>query len=284
MNEFSFGRAAARIILLLLSFFLIISALAQFHGFLKSTRVKVMNKKVALYPVYTTAKGSVVFIAKPVYALMDGKIERLVGNYSFVNKGDVVGRVVNNEYTVDLVTPSSGLIVWGKFNKYIGSIQNFLKSPFKIQFDWNKGFVHKNEIVCSIINNDNFFVSLEGHYKQQIVYIYLNGITFPLHWMYTGKGYAIFSGNEFLKYFINKNTFEILNGFKKGVKIKTSTVAVCNGKKGIFIVENGIIKFLPAEMYRLHGGYLLANVNVEETTLIVVETPHLVKENEIFNE
>ncbi len=284
MNEFSFGRAAAKIILLLLSFFLIISALAQFHGFLKSTRIKVTNKKVALYPVYTTAKGSVAFIAKPVYASMDGKIEKLVGNYSFVNKGDVVGRVVNDEYTVDLVAPSSGLIVWGKFNKYIGSIQNFLKSPSEIQFDWDRESVHKNEIVCSVINNDNFFVSLNGHYKQQVVYIYLDGITFPLHWIHTGKDYTIFSGNEFLKYFINKNTFEILDGFKKGVKIKTSTVAVYNGKKGIFIVENGIIKFLPVKMYRLHGGYLLANVNVEETTLIVVETPHLVKENEIFNE
>jgi len=284
MNGFSFGKAAAKVILLLLSFFLVISAFTQFHGFLKSARIKVINRKVASYPVYTILNGDVAFVAKPAYAPMDGKIEKLVGNYSFVNKGDLVGRVINDKYAVDIIAPTSGLIVWGKFDKYISSIDTFLKSPSQIHFGWDGKSVHKNEIVCSIINNDSFFISFNGNYKEQLLYVYLNGITFPIYRIYLGKSYTVFSGSEFLKYFINKNTFEVLDGFKKGVKIKKSTMAIYNGKKGIFVVENGIIKFLPAEIYSLHGDYLLADVNADETTLIVVETPNLVEENEIFNE
>jgi len=284
MNEFSFGKAAAKIVLLLISFFLIVSAFTQFGSFLKSTRVRVVNKKVALYPIYTSVNGNTAFIAKPVYAPMEGVIEKLVGNYSFVNKGDVVGRVVNDKYTADVIASSSGLIIWGKFSKYINSLDLFLESPSQIRFDWDKKTTEKNEVICSIIDNDRFLINLSGNYKKQLLYIYLNGITFPINRLYEGKDFTIFSSDEFLKYFINKDTFEVLDGFKKGVKIKKSTMAIYNGKKGIFVVENGIIKFLPAEIYSLHGNYLLADVNTDGTTLIVVETPHLVKENEIFNE
>jgi hypothetical protein len=284
MHGFSFGKLAAKIILLLLSFFLLISAFTQFNNFLKSVHIKVANAKVALYPVYKQVSGISLFISYPVYASIEGRVEKLMGNYSLVNKGDLVGRIKNEKYSVDIIAPCSGVIVWGEFDKYFSSEKEIFSYTQNVHFNWSSESVNKNTVVCSIIQNDHYFIHLKGDSQKNRIYIYLNGSTIPFYKVYNGKDYVVFEGNQFLKYFLNKNTFELLSGFRSGVKIKRGVVAKYNGKEGIFIVENGVIHFTPAKIFSLHNDYLLADIGGIKKTIIVVETPKLVKDNEIFSE
>ncbi|MCD6426496.1 MAG: hypothetical protein J7L03_00120, partial [Caldisericaceae bacterium] len=96
MENFSAKRLFVNVLLLLISVFMVLSGINRLVSFLKASSIRVVNEKVTDYPVYEQMDGDVFFISVPVVALASGEVEKLSGNFSYVKKGQLIGRIKNS--------------------------------------------------------------------------------------------------------------------------------------------------------------------------------------------
>ncbi len=73
MENFSAKRLLINVLLLLMAVFMVIAGINRLVSFLKTNNIKVVNEKVADYPVYKQVKGDVFFISLPFVASTNGK-------------------------------------------------------------------------------------------------------------------------------------------------------------------------------------------------------------------
>ncbi len=283
MDNFSARRLFVNVVLLLMAVFMCLAAISRLSSFIKANSIKVENEKIAEYPVYASITGEVYFVSLPVKSPSDGSVEKLVGNFSFVYKGELLGRIHSDAYTTDIISPGEGVLLWGYFDKYfsdVESIENYKSGAVK--FNPISSNVLKGDIVCSILNNDYVYVKLGVNRKS----IYLKGDGWSTEGIniYPNKNFSIYKMEQFTKYFINKNVFLVLEGVKKGVKLNKSVVVKKGSTSGIYIVSYNVIRFLPVKIYALQDGYVLASGNFDSNSVIVVSTPGIVRDGEIFNE
>ncbi len=286
MERFSGFRLLVNLTLLILSIFLLIAAYQQFHGFVRMNIVKVVNEKSVYYPVYNSVEGKALFISHPVKSISSGSIERLVGNFSFINKGDLIGRIKSEGYTYDIIAPSNGLLVWKSFDKYFNSLQEIDNFKGDVSFKNTSVLTNKGSTACTIINNDMAFVKINSPEiaSRLSISFYNSGNLVSSQRVFHSKDCSTFEVNVFLKYFIGKSKFTVFDGFKKGIKVDSNMVIKEGGNTGIFIVLNNVITFVPARIYDMENDKILAVINDSSNSVIVVTTPHFVENGEIFNE
>ncbi len=287
MKRFPVARLLFNLVIIISSIFLVISSYQQFHGFLRVSAIKVTNEKEINYPVCQSIAGEAFFISYPVESPSAGVVEKLVENYTFVNKDELICRIKSNGHTYDVFAPDSGLLLWGTFNKYFSSLDKIISFKKDIEFSNTPNRIGENSTLCSILNNDFTFVRMKNSeaLKSSAINVYVNGNPVSAKKVLSSNEYAFFKISELVKYFINKNEFSVFEGFKRGVVLNKG-VLVSNGKEqGVFIVRHNVIKFVTVKTYNLNENEVVAvpdDGNLD--SLIVILTPHLVKDGEVFNE
>ncbi len=284
MENFSAKRLLVNVLFLLMAVFMVIAGINRLSSFVKASSIRVLNEKVADYPVYKEMRGCVFFTGLPINAPIGGRVEKFFGNFSYVEKGQVVGKIKGADYAVDLVSPQEGLLIWGNFESYYSSAEEIEKESSN---DCNKFVltgkeVGKGNVVCSVIGNDVFYVRLPLKAKQ--VYIYVGGFTVKGSAEYSGDGFSIYSLDQYEKYFVDKKSFMILEGIKKGIKVRDDVIISRKGVKGVYIVEGNIIRFVPVVSYPMEKNFRLITGKFGSENVILIATPRLVKDGEIFNE
>ncbi len=283
MENFSAKRLLLNVLLLLMAVFMIVAGINRLTSFLKVNSVKVVNEKLAIYPVYKQMEGNAFFMAVPVVASANGNIEKLVGDFNYVEKDELIGRIKSADFSVDILSPSEGLLLWGRFKSYLSSLNdikrlNFAEDDFSVTGETAK----KGDVICSVVNNDVFYIALPSEKKE--LFLYEGGFTIRGTLKWSGKNFSLYSFNQYMKYFIDKKNYLVLEGFKKGVKVKSDMIVEKGGEDGIYIVRGNIIKFVPIVSYPLGNEYRLAVGQFKASSIIVVATPRLVRNGEIFNE
>ncbi len=283
MENFSAKRLFVNVLLLLISVFMVLSGVSRLISFLKASSIRVVNEKVTDYPVYKQMDGDVFFISVPVVASASGEVEKLFGNFSYVKKGEIIGRIKNSEYTVDILSPSEGLLLWGSMGSYYSRLEDFENGSSEgCNFELSNKNAEKGKVICSVVNNDNFYIRLPV--RENSILLYCNGINVKGSVVYSGKKFSIYELNQYMKYFLTKNSYLVFTGSKNGIKLRSNVIVKRNGKQGIYIVSGNIIKFVPVTSYPLENGYNLATGNFNSNSVIVITTPRFVRNGEIFNE
>ncbi len=286
MRRFPVSRLIAVVIVITVIIFLILSSYEQLHGFISSNSVKVENMKNALHPTYSEINGETFVLSVPVLSPSTGILEKLVGNYTFVNKGDLIGRIKSSEYTYDILSPDNGVLLWFGFNKYFRSLQDMEQFKENLQFVETGKNVKKGNFVCSIINNDFALIRTDARdtKNSKKIIFNLNGNYIDGNLVFSTSKYNYYKISEFVKYFLFKELFSLLEGFKRGVVVNKKIIAEINGNYGLFIVQGNVIKFMPGEVQNLDKDRVLVELNgIDANSVTVVLTPHLVKNGEIFN-
>jgi hypothetical protein len=287
MKQFSLGRLLRNLLVLVVSVFLLISSYQQLSSFARVSGVKVETAKQAYYPIYRPAYGTSFFISFPVQSPSSGKLERLVGNFTFVSKGELVGRI-KSEYSYDILAPENGVLLWGSFNKYFKSLKEIESFSGDLTFNRTSDKVELNEIVCSILNNDYAIIRINDPLliKSSRAIFFVEGNFAYGNEVFSSNDYAFLRVNEFLKYFINRGSFELFEGFQKGIKINKSVLAIKNKSKGIFIVDGNVIKFVPVKTFDSDENSVIAvlSKSYPPDSVVVITTPHLVNDGQVFNE
>lgn len=283
MENFSARRLFVNVLLLLISVFMVLSGINRLISFLKANNIRVVNEKVTDYPVYEQMDGDVFFISVPVVASASGEVEKLFGNFSYVEKGQLIGRIKNSEYTVDILSPSEGLLLWGSMGSYYSCLEDFKNGNSKgCDLELSNKNAKKGKVICSVVNNDNFYIRLPV--KESNILVYCNGITVKGDAAYRGRDFSIYRLNQYMKYFLTKNSYLVFTGSENGIKLRSDVIVKQNGKQGIYVVFGNIIKFVPVVTYPLEDGYNLVTGNFNSNNVIVITTPRLVRNGEIFNE
>ncbi len=285
MENFSAKRLLINVLLLLMAVFMVIAGINRLVSFLKTNNIKVVNEKVADYPVYKQVKGDVFFISLPVVASTNGEIEKLQGNFAYVEKGELIGRIKNKDYSVDIISPGEGLLLWGNLGTYISSPDMLKDKNIKgCNFSLTGKKVKEGKVICSVVDNDVFYVRLPVN--KESIFVYNSGFTVKGIRKFSIGSSALYSFSQYLKYFLDNENFMVLDDLKKGIKVKSNIIVKKGNKEGIFIVQGNVIKFVSVSTYPMIDGYKLVvgNFTENKNSVIVIATPHLVHNGEIFNE
>ncbi|GEM_PF-3651434 len=286
MRRFSVSRLIAVVVVITVIIFLILSSYEQLRGFISSNAVEVENMKNALHPIYSEINGEALVLSVPVPSPATGTLEKLAGNYTFVNKGDLIGRIKSSEYTYDILSPDNGVLLWFGFNKYFKSLQDMERFKENLQFTETGKDVEKGSFVCSIINNDFALVRTDSRdtKKSEKITFDLDGNYIDGKLVFSTSEYNYYRVSEFVKYFLFKERFSLLNGFKRGIVVNKKVVANMNGEYGLFTVQGNVIKFIPGKIQNLDKDKVLVElVGIDANSVTVILTPHIVRNGEIFN-
>ena len=256
-------------------------------GFIKSNTLSIKSENISKISVEEDAKGFSIFAGVPVYSRAAGRIAFKVQPGSFVEKGAIVGILMNGESQNLIDSPASGIFLNYSLSKYENKIDDVLLDPNnEPNLVKDRSYVESNGIIGSVITDNNFYVCLKGikvgDSKKYLTFLLSDGISETIGTVVRIDGdYTFVLLKDYINYFLGKSEFRVITNALKGIIVDNKNIVKKNGKNGILIVNGNRISFFETKFIPIDKSHSAAEVN-NYGSLLVVEKGHFLAENEII--
>lgn len=292
MNRLSGIKLLVNISLFLVSIILIISAGSNILAYSKTSHIKVENIKVQTIWLKIQAEGFVLFDMKPTLAQIDGVLEPIIEDGVFVTKNEVIGRIKDKEIVVDLLSPGKGILQWARYKNYDFNFPPDLNNNSMNKNEFNTiypgEFIHKGEIVATIIPNEFVYLYLENiNIPEDIKTLYFsqfqNNILIEGNIIFRENKFVVCKVYDYLEYILNENIFLVQYIKTNGIIIADKDIVQKDGQTGIYVLNGEKVQFMETRIYR-DAEKIVAEIPDTRNAITVVRTPHIVTEGKIINE